>query len=140
MEPNLILSQAARTTAGSLLLAIVFIEYGGLFVLRLVTGRQAATPFQKTFSRAGHAHAGVLVILSLVVQLFADALTLDGPLATVARTGVPLAAILMPAGFFLSAIGRDRTEPNRFILLLHAGAVSLALGVVSLGAGLLGWI
>jgi hypothetical protein len=48
-----------------------------------------------------------------------------------------VAAILMPAGFFFSSMGAGRTAPNRLIWLLWAGAVSLALGVVALGLGLL---
>jgi hypothetical protein len=137
MEPTLILSPAAQTTAGVLLLTIVAVEFGGWYVLQLVTGRQEATPFQKTFARAGHAHAGVLVSLALICQLFADAAALEGPLASVARSGVPLAAILIPAGYFFSSAGRGVTEPNRLIVLIYLGAVSLALGVVALGIGLL---
>jgi len=51
--------------------------------------------------------------------------------------GIWAAAILMPAGFFLSAAGRDVTKPNQLIALLYAGALSLVVGVVSLGIGLL---
>jgi hypothetical protein len=137
MTPTLLLSPEAMTTAGTLLLTIVLVEFGGLYVLRLVTGRQEATPFQKTFARAGHAHAGVLVSLALICQIFADAAGLDGPLATLARTGVPLAAILIPSGYFFSSSGRGATQPNRLIVLIYSGAVSLALGVVALGIGLL---
>lgn len=61
----LTISAATMSTAGVLLLAIVLIEWGGYFMLSLARGRRAATPFQVTFARAGHAHAGVLVILSL---------------------------------------------------------------------------
>jgi hypothetical protein len=60
-----------------------------------------------------------------------------GAHASLARGGIPLAAVLMPAGFFLSAIGRERTRPNRFVWVLYAGAVSLAVGAVALGIGLL---
>jgi hypothetical protein len=49
---------------------------------------------------------------------------------------VPAAAILMPAGFFLSSIGAGRTSPNGFIWLTIAGTVTLAAGVVALGFGL----
>jgi hypothetical protein len=136
-EPNIILSPEARTTAGTLLLTIVAVEFGGLYVLRLVTGRQLATPFQTTFARAGHAHAGVLVSLGLICQIFADAAGLDGAMATLARTGVPLAAILIPAGYFFSSARPGATEPNGLIVLIYAGAVSLALGVVALGIGLI---
>ena len=137
MEPTLILSPEAQSTAGILLLTIVAVEFGGWYVLQLVTGRQQATPFQKTFARAGHAHAGVLVSLALICQIFADAASLSGPVATIARTGVPLAAILIPAGYFFSSARRGATEANRLIVLIYAGAISLALGVVALGIGLI---
>jgi len=131
------ISPDTRSTAGVLLLTILFIEYGGWFMLRVVRGRQPATDFQKAFFRAGHAHAGVLVTLALVGLLLADAARLSGPLAPLARNGIWAAAILMPAGFFLSAAGRGRTQPNRLVVLLYVGMASLALGVASLGISLL---
>jgi hypothetical protein len=106
-------------------------------MLRVVRGKQPATPFQQAFYRAGHAHAGVLLVLALVGQVLADAAHLSGVLAFFARCGIWAAAILMSAGFFLSAAGKGITAPNRFVVLLYAGMVSLALGVVSLGIGLL---
>ena len=69
----LMVSPATLNTAGILLIAIVAVEWGGYYMLTLVQGRRTATPFQITFSRAGHAHAGVLIILSLVAQLYVDA-------------------------------------------------------------------
>jgi hypothetical protein len=137
VEAVVSLSKDARTTAGVILLSIVAVEYGGTFMLRVVRGRAPATDFQKAFFRAGHAHAGVLVILALVGQILADAAEMHGVPSTLARSGIPLAAILMPAGFFFSSAGRGVSRPNAFVALLYAGAVSLAVGVVSLGIGLL---
>ena len=131
------LSADSQSTAGVLLLTIVFIEYGGWFMLRIVRGHQPMTEFQKAFARAGHAHAGVLVTLALVCLVLADAADLDGALEFLARNGIWAAAVLMPAGFFLSSMGREVMQPNRLIALVYAGAASLALGVVSLGIGLL---
>jgi hypothetical protein len=54
-----------------------------------------------------------------------------------AYTAIPAAAILVSAGLFLSSAGRERTGPNRLILLLYAGMASLAFGAVALGVGLL---
>lgn len=133
----LILSTDSRTTAGILLLTVVAIEYGGWFMLRVIRGRQPATPFQQAFFRAGHAHAGVLVILSLISQIYVDAAHLSGLVAILARDGIPAAAILMPAGFFFAAAGREVMKPNKFIWLIYAGIVALGLGVISLGIGLL---
>ena len=131
------LSDAARTTAATLLLTIVAVESGGLYLLRIVGGATPRTPFQLAFARAGHAHAGVLVTLSLVVQLLADATALAAPWSTLARSGIPAAAILMPVGFFLSSAGAGRTSPNGLIALVYAGAVALGAGAVALGVGLL---
>jgi hypothetical protein len=131
------LSSDTRTTAGILLLTIVAVEYGGLVMLRIVRGRQPATEFQKSFARAGHAHAGVFVVFALVAQILADAADLSGVANVVARDGIWAAAILFPAGFFLSSAARGATQPNRLILLVYAGAAALTAGVITLGVGLL---
>jgi hypothetical protein len=131
------LSESSRTTAGILLITVVGIAYGGTFMLRVVGGGVPVTDFQKAYFRAGHAHAGVLVILGLLATVLVDSTDLDGGLRVLARDGVPLAAILISAGFFLSAVGRDRTTPNRLIVLVWLGALSLTAGVLALGVGLL---
>ncbi|WP_136520378.1 hypothetical protein [Cellulomonas telluris] len=131
------LTEAARTTAGAVALTVVAIESGGWFLTRVVTGRVPATDFQRAFYRAGHAHAGVLVTLGLVCLLLGEATTLTGAWRWLAQTGVLVAAVLLPAGFFLSALGEGRTRPNRLVVLLPLGAVALAAGVVTLGVGLL---
>ncbi|WP_421733305.1 hypothetical protein [Cellulomonas sp.] len=131
------LTDAARVTAGIVALSVVAIESGGAFMLRVATGKEQATAFQKTFYRAGHAHAGVLVTLGLVCLLLGEATTLTGFWRWLAQTGVLLAAIVMSAGFFFSAMGRGREAPNKAVALLGVGAVLLAAGVATLGVGLL---
>jgi hypothetical protein len=94
-------------------------------------------PLRQNFFRAGHAHAGVIVILSLVCQVLADEAALPASLVWIARIAVPLAAILIPAGFFLSMLSPTATQPSSAVGLIYAGAVSLAAGVVLLGVGLI---
>ena len=131
------LSDPARITAGIVLLTVVGIESGGFFLLKVFGGRLATTDLQKSFYRAGHAHAGVLVILGLLCVLLAEATNLTGFAHWLAATGVLWAAILMPAGFFFSAMGQGRTTPNRAVMLLPIGATALGAGVVMLAIGLL---
>jgi len=131
------LTDAARATAGIVVLSVVAIESGGAFLLRIVAGKEQVTEFQRSFFRAGHAHAGVLVTLGLVCVLLGEATSLTGFWRWLAQTGVLLAAIAMPAGFFFAAMGRGRERPNRAVALLGVGAVLLAAGVATLGAGLL---
>ncbi|MGH3412587.1 MAG: hypothetical protein ACRDPH_05870 [Marmoricola sp.] len=132
-----LLSDTSRQLAGILFLALVTVETGGLYMLSVVRGRQDVTPFQEKFARAGHAHAGVLLVLALVCQPFVDATNLTGPWAWLARSGVAVAALLMPGGFFFSSMGRGRTEPNRLIAVVIIGAALLAVSMATLGVGLL---
>lgn len=48
------------------LFSLVTVEYGGWALLGFLTGRGALGAFREQFFRAGHAHAGVLLVLSLV--------------------------------------------------------------------------
>lgn len=131
------LTTESRMIAGVVLLTIVTIEVGGWFMTRIARGAVPMTDFQRSFARAGHGHAGVLVILSLVGLLYVDATSLTGAMLWIARLGLPVAAILMPAGFFAASAGRNATGPNRFVWVLWIGALSLTAGVISLGVGLL---
>ena len=63
-------------------------------------------------------------------------LVLPDGLAWFIRLGVPAAAILMPLGFFLSVPSPSAVKPNGMIRLVYAGAVLLAVLVLTLGVGL----
>jgi len=136
------ISNVSRTIDGVLLITIPSIEFGGAFLLRMIKTREQGyldNPVRQKLFRAGHAHAGVLVILSLVMQVLADALPWpQSPLVMVARLGAPCAAILMPLGFFLSVAPSRAEKPNGLIALVYAGALTLALSTVLLGLMLLG--
>jgi hypothetical protein len=133
------MNRDARLMSGILLITVPTIQYGGYFLLRLFSGQMPGmkpSPLQASFFRAGHAHAGVLVILSLICQIFVEHAALGPGFTWLVRIGVPLAAILIPLGFFISvAFTPDR--PNEWIRSLHAGALVLALSVIVLGVGLI---
>lgn len=131
------MSEESQVLAGILLLSLVTVETGGVYLMKLARKAGAATPFQVGFARAGHAHAAVLLLLGLVVQPYADVAGLEGVVGWVARAGAPVAAILMPAGFFFSSLGDGREKPNALVALVFAGATVLAVGLAALGIGLL---
>jgi len=134
---TLVLSDPSRIIAGILLLSLIAVGLGGWYLSRIVRGEIPMTTFQTNFARAGHAHAGVLVILGLVCQILVDASDLHGLPAGIARIGVPLAAIFLPAGFFLSSVGKNVEKANSLFVLVYVGALCLVAGVLSLGIGLL---
>lgn len=131
------LTDATRTTAAILLFSLVTVETGGMYLVRLVRGSASATPFQLSFARAGHAHAAVLLVLSLVCLMLHDLAGVSGLAGSVGRWLIPVSALLLPGGFFFSSIGRDVQRPNRFIALVWLGAATLAIGLTGLGIGLL---
>src|SRR3979411_1546844 len=122
----------ARMFSGIILITVPTIQYGGYFLLTSLMDKTSGymdNPLRQNFFRAGHAHAGVIVILSLVCQVLADESALPASLVWIARIAVPLAAILIPAGFFLSMLSPTATQPSSAVGLIYAGAVSLAAGV-----------
>jgi len=134
------LSSRTKLLTGIILITVPSIEFGGTFLLRMLrtsAPEYVNNPLRQNLFRAGHAHAGVLVILSLVMQLLADGLGSPTPLNLVARLGTPCAAILMPLGFFLSVTSPGAQKPNGLIALVYAGAFLLALSTVLLGVLLL---
>ena len=52
------LDTVPRIIAGIVLLTVVTIEFGGLFLLHSFRPGWELTDFQRSFFRAGHAHAG----------------------------------------------------------------------------------
>jgi len=132
------LTRRSQVLAGILLLSIVTIEFGGVFETQISNGNVPATEFQKSFWRAGHGHAGVLTVLSLVALLLADAARVGwGLVGWLARLALPVGGVGMSAGFFLSALGDGATSPNGFVVLLGLGGICVAVGVVSLAVTLL---
>ncbi len=77
------------------------------------------------------------MILSLVCQMLADAAVLPNPLLWAVRIGVPLSAILISSGFFFSVLPPTASQASGAVALIYAGAVILAVAVVTLGIGLL---
>lgn len=132
------MSRGSRRLAGILLIILPTVMLGGVSILRLLISDPAYmdNPLRQDLWRAGHAHAGVLLILSLVALRYVDEARLSDRLKTVVRGFLPSAAILLPAAFFLSVLEPEAREPNGFIYLAYVGAVLLAIGVGVLGVGL----
>ncbi|MFC4605170.1 hypothetical protein [Rhodococcus kronopolitis] len=129
---------------GVTLLTVVGIAFGGTFMLRIVGGKQGANALQKTMFRAGHAHAGVLVTLGLVVALLTESAGVSPGWSAAGSILVLSSAIFVPLGFFVSVLGADPQRPNAWIRsvwigfgALVAGLVVAGIAVISAGVGAL---
>ena len=134
------MSRESRMLAGILLVVLPSVMFGGLSLLTFLTRNMpgyADNPIRHDLFRAGHAHAGVYLVLSLVMLRYVDEAVLSPFWKWLARAGVPIAAILIPAAFFLSITSPSANAPNALINLAYVGALFLAGAVVSLGVGLI---
>ena len=130
------MSSQSRLVAGLLLILLPTVEIGGVSILSLLLGDPEYME-NKLRQRAGHAHAGVWLVLSLVALRYVDEAALSEGMRWLVRLSLPAAAILTPAAFFLSVLSPEATKPNALIYLAYVGGVSLALGLLALGIGLI---
>ena len=134
------MSRESRLLAGILLVVLPTVMFGGTSLLAFLTSNAEGyvdNPMRHDLFRAGHAHAGVYLVLSLVMLRYVDEAKLGPSWKWLARTGAPLAAILIPAAFFLSVASPQAKEPNGLINLAYIGALFLAAAVLTLGVGLI---
>jgi len=133
------MSRESRMFGGILFIVLPTVVYGGLSLLGFLTTNApgyADNPMRHDLWRAGHAMAGVFLVLSLVMLPYVDEAELSAFWKWLARTGTPIAAILIPAAFFLSVASPTATRPNGLMNLAYIGAVFLAAAVLTLGVGL----
>jgi hypothetical protein len=122
-----------------LLITVPAVAFGGVsllaHIMRGIPGYMD-NPVRRGLWRAGHAHAGVLVLFALVALLYIDRADLSGGMKDLTRVLIVAAPILMPIGFFLSVVRPSDTKPNRLIWLVPVGGVALGAGTLLLGIGL----
>jgi hypothetical protein len=133
------MSIESRRLAGILIVILPTVIFGGASLLTFLINdpRYMQNALRQNLFRAGHAHAAVLLVLSLVVLRYVDDANLSDKWKAMVRYAVPSAAIFLPAAFFLSVVSPDATKPNGLIYLAYAGAVILAIALLMLGIGLI---
>jgi hypothetical protein len=131
-----IVSPAIRLSA-IVLFAIVTVEFGGWSLLGFLTGRGELTSFEEQFFRAGHGHAGVLLVLGLVYLLLMDRARFSPSsqwlLGALFLTGV----LAQSGGFFVHFLIGEEGVSSPGTWVTTAGGLLLAVSLVSVGIGLL---
>jgi len=133
------MSREARVMTGITILVVPTIMYGGWSLLGILTqggvGAKASglnlTETQWALWRAGHAHAGVWTVFSILLQVLLDSTRLSAAATWVARICAPVSAVALSAGFFGLAF-----SPS-FRLLLYLGICTLLIALLTTAVGLL---
>jgi len=134
------ISNASKIICGISLIAVPVIEYGGVYLLRVLLLREDRfrdNPARQTLSRAAHAHAGVLLLLSLICQILVDSTNLPQALSWFVRIGVLIGSVLVPLGLLLSTGSPPSEQPEGALQLVFSGDFILAISLLTLGGGLL---
>jgi hypothetical protein len=119
------------------LLSLVTVEYGGWALLGFLTGRGTLGAFREQFFRAGHAHAGVLLVLSLAYFSYLGRAGYSASVQWLAGSLLLAGALAQSGGFFLHlALGQPgRSSPGT--VLSRAGALLIAGALIILAIGLI---
>jgi hypothetical protein len=132
------MSGDARLMCGISLILIPTIVYGGLTILGVISDGKFGMPAPRNLSpsqigcyRAGHAHAGVLALLALFLQIAIDDAALPYSLVWPVRIAAVAAALFVSGGFF----GMAHLRALRW--LLYAGAVLVMATTLTVGIGLI---
>lgn len=116
-------------------IAIPTVMYGGYSLLGLLT-RDGLSEFQQTYFRAGHAHAGVLLLMSLLYHHYMEQTSLR-PALKVGGAAVLLVGILAQSGgFFLHMLVGQPGQPSLGTAVTIFGAALLAAAILLLVYGL----
>ena len=106
-------------------------------LLTFLTGREGLSDWQRGFFRAGHAHAGVLLVLALVYLLYLPRADFSNELEWVAGS-VLLAGVLAQSGGFFLHMGVGRPgRPSAGTRLTQTGALFIAAALITLAVGLI---
>lgn len=134
------MNKKSKRLAGILLIVLPTVAYGGTALLGLLISpgsKYMQNPLRQNLFRAGHAHAGIMLILSLIILMYVDKTVYSERVKQWLRIGTPVTAILLPLAFFFSVLRPDATKPNDIIYLAYLGFAVLTLTLIVLGIGLL---
>ena len=132
------------TDASRWMIAIAFISlptiaFGGTFLLSILhrqAGTEKITAEQTSYFRAGHAHAGVLVVLGIIGQLVLDQSRFGDGVVWALRIGLFVSPLLISGGFFGGAPRTAGGSTTSLIRLVPIGAIVLGLSTLGVGIGL----
>ena len=111
------------------LFSIPTVMFGGYSLLRLLIGRKL-TEFQVTWFRAGHAHAGVLLILSLAVLDILDRSGASSALVTLVGVLLVAGVLAQSGGMFVHMAVGKAGQWSMGNTMSVAGALALAAALV----------
>jgi hypothetical protein len=118
-------------------IALPTVMFGGYSFLQLLNRGDVLTPFQVTWFRAGHAHAGVLLVMSLLYYMFLDKTALSPAIKHTACAALFAGILAQSGGFFLHMVMGQPNQASIGTAVTVTGAILLAYAIAMLVYGLI---
>ena len=119
-------------------ISIPTVMYGGYLLLGLLDRGRLSAP-QKTYFRAGHAHAGVLLLMALLYIHYIQQTSLESAVQIGALSVVVIGILAQAGGFFLQMLPGSAPLGVRVTrigaILLIAAVLILVYGLVAVRIG-----
>jgi hypothetical protein len=128
--------ETTRWLAVVAIAGVLGVVYGGWALLTFITGREGLTAGQTRFFRDGHAHAGVLLVLSLVYFRYLADTGFSETLRWLAGGVMIIGVMLQSGGFFAHMTAGDLQRSSLGTKLTRTGALILVAALLLLGIGL----
>lgn len=113
------------------------VMYGGYALLSYLNRKDAMTPFQLSMFRAGHAHAGVLTLMSLLYYVFLSQTSLPMTAKVIASSVILVGVLAQSGGFFVHMMRGKPGQRSIGTTITTVGAVLLAVASLFLAYGLI---
>ena len=108
------------------------VMWGGYFLLHLQVRNTVLTPFKETYFRAGHAHAGTLLLLSLLYYQYLGQHTATFLFQWIASIVTLVGLLAISGGFFLHMVQGEAGSSSAGVLVTNIGAALLTLAILFL--------
>jgi hypothetical protein len=118
------------------LFALVTVEYGGWALLGFLTGRGSLDAFRERFFRVGHAHAGVLLVLSLAYFSYLGRAGYSAGVQWLAGSLLLAGVLAQSGGFFLHMGLGQQGRGSVGTAVTRSGALLIAASLIILAVGL----
>ncbi len=113
------------------------VMYGGYALLGILNRKDAMTPFQVSMFRAGHAHAGVLILLSLLYYVFLGLTDLSMTAKVIAAIMIVVGTFVQSAGFFVHMMRGSSGQRSIGTTITTIGAVLMVAASLFLAYALI---
>ena len=119
-------------------IALPTVMFGGYSLLELMArGNTWLTPFRATYFRAGHAHAGIFLVVSLLYYTYLAQTPFSSGLKLVACIVLLIGVLAQSGGFFLHMLAGKPGRLSAGNIVTILGALLLAFAALLLAYGLI---